>query len=52
MYRSARYGFLCERFRFDPAVFERAPVRVASRVAAPSNSNDDAASRSTCFMVH
>src|SRR5450432_2371723 len=50
MYRSARYDFLCDARLFfaDEPVF----LFPALLVAAPSNSSDDAASRSTCFMVH
>lgn len=49
MYRSARYGFLCDVlfFAVEPVFFFPALL-----VAAPSNSSDDDASRSTCFMVH
>src|SRR5665213_2641345 len=42
-YRPARYAFLCVPLVPFP--------RPACRVAAPSNSSDDAASRSTCRIV-
>lgn len=50
MYRSARYGFLCDTLLFfavEPVFFFP-----AERVAAPNKSSDDAASRATCLNVH